>query len=88
MSKRKDLDKNQIITLLHSALSEEVLELNKVQELLEQVLEEELWRKRIIPETEEVATFDSFFDFVHTSPPVGLEHRFSNQDEVADCSVV
>ncbi|WP_445626604.1 hypothetical protein [Nostoc sp. DSM 114167] len=76
MSKRKDLDENQIITLLHSALFEGVLELNNVPELLQQVLEEELWRKRIIPETQQVTTFDSFIDFIQTSPPVGLGTTF------------
>jgi CRISPR/Cas system CSM-associated protein Csm2 small subunit len=76
MSKRKDLDRNQIVTLLRSALVEGVLELNNVPELLQQILEEELWQEEILMDTGEVVTMYSFVDFIKTPPPAGLGTTF------------
>lgn len=76
MSKRTDLDKNQIITLLRSALVEGVTELNSVPELLQPILEEELWQEQILPDTGEVVTMNSFVDFIKTPPPAGLGTNF------------
>ena len=76
MSKRTDLDKNQIITLLRSALVEGVTELNSVPQLLQPILEEELWQEQILPDTGEVVTMNSFVDFIKTPPPAGLGTNF------------
>lgn len=76
MSNSKPLDKNQIVTLLHSELIEGVMELSNVPKLLQLVLEEELWQEQIIPETREVVRFESFVDFIQTPPPAGLGTDF------------
>jgi hypothetical protein len=76
MSRRKRSDKKRIVESLQSALIEGVLELKLVPELLKPILEEGLWRERVIPDTAEVMIFESFDDFVRTPVPVGLGTDF------------
>jgi hypothetical protein len=76
MSRRKRSDKKRIVESLQSALIEGVLELKLVPELLKQILQEGLWRERVIPDTGEVMIFESFDDFVRTPVPTGLGTNF------------
>jgi hypothetical protein len=76
MPRTKRLDKNKIISLLHSAIVEGVLELSHVPGLLQQILQEELWQERVIPSTGKLVKFDFFIDFVQTPPPTGLGTNF------------
>lgn len=75
MSRRKRSNK-RIVESLQSALIEGVLELKLVPELLKQILQEGLWRERVIPDTGEVVIFESFDDFVRTPVPTGLGTDF------------
>ncbi|WP_414569514.1 hypothetical protein [Nostoc sp. CCY 9925] len=81
MSKKNPLDTNQIVTLLHLALIERV---SNVPQLLQQVLEEELWQERIISETGEIVRFEYFVDFIQTPPPAGLGTDFDTLWRLSD----
>lgn len=76
MSRRKRSDKKRIVESLQSALIQGVLELKLVPELLKQILQEGLWRERVIPGTGKVVIFEYFDDFARASVPVGLDTDF------------
>jgi hypothetical protein len=63
---------DQITTDLRGAMSRGKHGLAVVPGLLLLVLEKDRWRKRIIQRTKEMAEFDSFAEFVETTPPEGL----------------
>lgn len=57
---------------LSETLSSGEIGLKHVPELLKRVLSEGMWRERIVPQTREVASFDTFQQFVESTPPNGL----------------
>lgn len=57
---------------LSETLSSGEIGLKHVPELLKRVLQEDMWRERVVPQTREVAKFDTFQQFVEGTPPNGL----------------
>jgi hypothetical protein len=57
---------------LSETLSSGEIGLKHVPELLKRVLSEKMWQERVVPQTREVAKFDTFQQFVEGTPPNGL----------------
>lgn len=61
-----------VVDCMRSAIGEGASGLNDVPGLLKQIIQEELWRERVIQQTGEIAAFERFIDFIHTKPLEGL----------------
>ena len=70
MSKQKS--ENRTIDYLRAAISDGKAGLCDVPALIKRVIEEDLWQERYVPQTKEIARFDTFREFVETPPPEGL----------------
>lgn len=63
---------DSIIQSLYVSIVQGDANLSDVPGLLRRVINEQMWRKRFIKRTGEVAEFDQFIDFIETPPLEGL----------------
>lgn len=68
----KSASRNNLIDYLRSAISDGAAGLLDAPSLLRQIIENELWRKRFVPQTKEITKFVTFDDFIAAAPPEGL----------------
>ena len=72
MNEFESTRENNLIDYLRSAISDGAAGLTDAPSLLRQIIEGELWRKRFVAQTKEIACFGSFDEFVAAAPPEGL----------------
>jgi len=76
MQGKNPSDNDRTVRALFIALIEENLRQSIAPGLLRTILEEELWRERLVLETEKTVKFERFIDFVQATPPEGLGADF------------
>jgi hypothetical protein len=63
---------DQVVQSLSQAIAHGMGGIQNVPTLLDHVLEQDMWRRRIVQKTGEVVEFERFEDFVASHPPEGL----------------
>ena len=63
---------DEVVDSLRYSLHHSATGLSNVPGLLKRILEENLWRERVVAKTGEVVSFNTFIDFVTTPPLEGL----------------
>lgn len=72
MAVDKDIEGDQVVDCLGSAIYHGEAELGDVPGLLKRVIEEGFWRRRVMRKTGQIVEFARFLDFVREGPPEGL----------------
>lgn len=72
MAVDKDIEGDQVVDCLGSAIYHGEAELGDVPGLLKRVIEEGFWRRRVLRKTGQIVEFSRFLDFVREGPPEGL----------------
>lgn len=68
----KNIEGDQVVDCLGSAIYHGEAELGNVPGLLKRVIEEGFWRRRVMRKTGQIVEFARFLDFVREGPPEGL----------------